>query len=139
VAKLKEVVHCWKIDVDNVDDDDPRGIQIKESEGEHTLKGKATDMAAPNYNSSIKTKKHNIGTEEAPKMAIIGDYWDKEIVTQVVDLLKEYEDLFPRSFSEMKGIAGLLGAMKIQLKPDAKPVKTRPYRLNLKYKEKVCK
>jgi hypothetical protein len=29
--------------------------------------------------------------------------------------------------------------MKIQLKPDAKSVKRRPYRLNTKYKEKVCK
>jgi hypothetical protein len=46
--------------------------------------------------------------EETPKMAIIGDYWDQEIVTQVVDLLKEYEDLFPRSFLEMKGIVGSL-------------------------------
>jgi hypothetical protein len=52
-------------------------------------------MATPDYNGLIKTKKHNIGTEEAPKMAIIGDYWDKETITQVVDLLKEYEDLFP--------------------------------------------
>ena len=42
------------------------------------------------YNGPIKTKRHNIGTEEAPKMAIIDDYWDKEIVTQVVNLLKEY-------------------------------------------------
>jgi hypothetical protein len=40
VEKLKEAVHCWKIDVDNIDDDDPHDIQIKESEGEHALKGK---------------------------------------------------------------------------------------------------
>jgi hypothetical protein len=39
----------------------------------------------------------------------------------------------------MKGITGSLSAMKIQLKPDAKPVKRRPYRLNPKYKEKVRK
>jgi hypothetical protein len=37
----------------------------------------------------------------------------------------------------MKGIAGELGEMKIPLKPDAKPVIQRPYRLNMKYKEKV--
>jgi hypothetical protein len=42
-------------------------------------------------------------------------------------------------FSEMKGIAGSLGAMKIQLKLDAKLVKRRPYHLNPKYKEKVHK
>jgi len=72
-------------------------------------------------------------------MAIIGYYWDKERVTQVVYLLKEYEDLFPQIFSKMKGITGSLGAMNIQLKPDAKLVKRRPYQLNPKYKEKVCK
>lgn len=70
-------------------------------------------------------------------MATIGDYWDEETISQVVDLLKEYQDVFPTSFSEMKGIAGELGEMHIQLKPDAKPMEKRPYRLNPKYKEKV--
>jgi len=37
----------------------------------------------------------------------------------------------------MKGIVGDLGVMKIPLKPDAKPCKQRPYRMNPKYKEKV--
>jgi hypothetical protein len=34
----------------------------------------------------------------------------------------------------MKGIKGPMGEMKIPLKPDARPVKKRPYRLNPKYK-----
>ena len=37
----------------------------------------------------------------------------------------------------MKGIIGDIGVIKIHLKPDAKPVKHRPYRMNPKYKEKV--
>ena len=36
----------------------------------------------------------------------------------------------------MKGILGDIGVIKIPLKPDAKPVKQRPYRLNPKYKQK---
>jgi hypothetical protein len=56
---------------------------------------------------------------------------------KIADLLCEYQDLFPTTFSEMKGIAGELGEMKIPLKPDAKPVRQIPYRLNWKYKEKV--
>lgn len=28
-------------------------------------------------------------------MATVGDYWYEEIVSQVVDLLKKYEDIFP--------------------------------------------
>jgi hypothetical protein len=139
VEELKEAVHCWKIDVDNIDDDDLHDIHIKESEGECALKGKAVEMVAPYYNGLKKTKKHIIDTKEAPKMAIIGDYWDNEMVTQVVYLLKEYEDLFPQRFSKMKGISRSLGAMKIQLQPNSKPVKRRPYWLNPMYKEKVHK
>jgi hypothetical protein len=37
----------------------------------------------------------------------------------------------------MKGIAIFLRAMKIQLKPDAKLIKRRPYHMNPIYKEKV--
>jgi hypothetical protein len=37
----------------------------------------------------------------------------------------------------MKDIKGPMGEMRIPLKPYVKPVKKRPYRLNLKYKEKV--
>ena len=37
----------------------------------------------------------------------------------------------------MKGILGDLGEMKILLKPDAKMVQQRPYRLNPRYKDHV--
>jgi hypothetical protein len=37
----------------------------------------------------------------------------------------------------MKGIKGPMGEMNIPLKLDAKTIKQRPYRLNLKYKQKV--
>ena len=59
------------------------------------------------------------------------------MVSKVIELLHEYQDLFSMKFSEMKGILGDIGVIKIPLKPDAKPVKQRPYRLNPKYKEKV--
>jgi hypothetical protein len=37
----------------------------------------------------------------------------------------------------MKGIGGELGEMNIMLKQDAKLVGQRPYKLNLKHKEKL--
>jgi hypothetical protein len=40
-------------------------------------------------------------------------------------------------FSEMKGIDEELGEMNIPLKPGAKSVRQRLYRINLKHKEKV--
>lgn len=59
------------------------------------------------------------------------------MVDKAVELLHEYQDLFPTKITVLKGILGDLGMMKITLKPDAKPIKKHPYRLNLKYKEKV--
>ena len=38
----------------------------------------------------LKLREVNIGTEEQPKLAKIGDYWDDEIVGKVVELLTEY-------------------------------------------------
>jgi len=52
-------------------------------------------------------------------------------------LLHKYNDLFPTTFIEMKGIAGELGEMKIPLRPEVRSIKQRPYRLNPIYKKKV--
>ena len=69
---------------------------------------------------------------------MLGDYWDDATVDKVVELLREYQDFFPTKITDLKGIVGNLGMMKITLKPDARPIKKRPYHLNPKYKEKVC-
>ena len=73
------------------------------------------------------------------KIASIGNYWDDRTIGQVVDLLQEYQDLFPTKFEDMKSILGDLGVMRIPLKEGAKLVKQRPYQLNPKYKEKARK
>ena len=52
-------------------------------------------------------------------------------------LFHDFQDLFSTKFSEMKGILGYLGEMKISLKLDVKPVRQRPYCLNIGYKEWV--
>jgi hypothetical protein len=58
----------------------------------------------------------NIENEEHPKIASIGDYWDEKTMTEIWDLLQEYEDLFPKIFSELKGIKGDLGEMRMVFK-----------------------
>ena len=71
----------------------------------------------------LKINKVNIGPPENPKFTNIGDYWDEETVAKIMDLPHEFQDLFPTNFSEMKGIVGDMGEMKIPLKPDIKLVK----------------
>ena len=51
--------------------------------------------------------------------------------------MREYNDLFPTNFIEMKGIIGELGEMNIPLKLEARSIRHIPYRLNPIYKYKV--
>jgi hypothetical protein len=66
-------------------------------------------MKSKVFVAPIKVKKVNIGTNDNPKMASIGDYWDEKIIERITDLLCEYSDLFPMTFTDMKCIAGELG------------------------------
>ena len=97
-----------------MEDEDPRNINILESEGTRDVDG--PKLQIPAIAEPIKIKQINIGTETEPKFASIGDYWNDETVGQITDLLHDYPDLFPTKFTEMKGIVRDLGVMRILLK-----------------------
>ena len=107
------------------DEDDLHNIQITYIEGEREVEGPYLESKV--FVAPIKVKKFNIGTNDNPKMESIGDNWDEKIVERVTELLREYSDLFPTTFTHMKGIVGEIGEMKIHLKPKARPVRKRPY------------
>jgi hypothetical protein len=131
---VKELLSCYQVHEEALDEDDTRDIHIGEFEGEREVEGPPLESKV--ISMPIKIKKVNIGTAEQPKMASIGDYWDEQTLESITELLREYNDLFPTTFIEMKGIDGELGEMKIPLRPDARPIKQRPYRLDPIYKQK---
>jgi hypothetical protein len=47
----------------------------------------------------IKENTVNISIAEHPKMASIGDYWDDPTVESITELLHEYNELFPTTFT----------------------------------------
>jgi hypothetical protein len=65
-------------------------------------------LASKVFSAPIKVKKVNIGTNDNPKVASIGDYWDEHTIERITELLCEYSDIFPTTFIEMKGIVGEL-------------------------------
>jgi hypothetical protein len=133
---VRQLLPCYHVtEEEDPTEDNPRDINIPEVEGEREVEG--PKLESEYYAAPLKIKKVNIGTTENPKIASIGDYWDNQTVERITELLREYNDLFPTTFSEMKGLVGELGEMKIPLKPDARPIRQRPYRLNPIYKEKV--
>ena len=56
-----------------------------------------------------------------------------------MNLLKEFQDVFARDYKDLKVLIHEMGEMKIDIKPDVRPVNKRPYKLALKYKEIVKK
>jgi hypothetical protein len=132
-APLQKLWGFYNINVD--DDDDPKKIHIIETKGQRDVEGPGAEL--PFIGQPIKIKKVNIGIEETPKLANVGDYWDAATIDKITELLHEYQDLFPTKFNDMKGIKGPMGEMRIPLRPCVKPSKQIPYRLNLKNKEKV--
>ena len=87
--------------------------------------------------AKIKIKEVNIADEGEPKMARIGDYWLDQQTIEIVDLLKEYQDVFARYYKDLKGVVEEIGEIKIDLLPEASPIKKMPYKLAHKYKETV--
>ena len=72
-------------------------------------------------------------------MANIGDYWSEGQTTEIVNLLKEFQDVFARDYKYLRQLVHEMGEMKIDTKPDVRPKKKRPYKLAYKYKEIVKK
>jgi hypothetical protein len=124
---------CYNINAD--EDNDLRKVNIIETQGHKNVEEPRVDL--PFIGQPIKIKKFNIGTKETLKLSSVKDYWDVATIDKITELLNEYQDLFPTKFTYMKEIKGPMGEMRIPLKLDANPVKKIPYRLNLKYKEKV--
>jgi hypothetical protein len=130
---LQKLQGCYIINAD--EDDDPRKVKNIETKGQRDMEGPRIEL--PFIGKPIKIKKINIGTEQTLKLENVGDYWDASTIDKIIELLHEYNDLFPTKFTDMKGIKGPVGKMRIPLKPYARPIKQRPYKLNPKYKEKV--
>jgi hypothetical protein len=132
---IHKLLECYNVTKEEHEEEDPGNVQIPETEGARAVEW--LELAYAAYTQPIKIKKVNIGILENPKFVQICDYWNDETVEKVAELLREYHDLFPTTFSKMKGIAGDLGEMNIPLKLGAKPIRQRPYRLNPSYKGKV--
>jgi hypothetical protein len=96
-------------------------VKITETEGQRDIQGPRVEL--PFIRQPIKIKNVNIGIEQTPKLANVGDYWDASTIYKITKLLHEYHDLFPTNFTNMKGIKGPMGEMRIPLKPYIRPVK----------------
>lgn len=85
----------------------------------------------------------NLGTEEDKKEVKIGASLEATVKRRVIELLKEYADVFAWSYQDMPGLDPRIVEHRLPLKPECPPVKqklrrTRPD-MALKIKEEVQK
>ena len=86
---------CYNLDGEP--NDDPTNLNIPESEGMREVEG--SGISSEQLLKPLRIKKVNIGSPENPKFANIGDNWDEETIEKIIDLLHEFDDLFPTNFS----------------------------------------
>ena len=89
--------------------------------------GPINEAKAPEWlDAKVKTRKFDISNDDRPKMAKIGDYWSEEKTIEIVNLLKNFQDVFSQDYIDIKGLVHEMGEMKIDTKPNVRPVKKRP-------------
>jgi hypothetical protein len=84
-------------------------------------------------------KEINLGITEDPKMVRIGKELDPTYEEQVIEILRNYKDVFTWTYEDMKGIPTRICQHKIKLKPSTKPIKRSRYRMNPIYTANVIK
>ena len=80
-------MECYNV-TGEPDDDEPLDIHIPMSEGTCAVEG--FGISSNQFFNPLKTNKVNIGLLENPKFANIGDYWDDETISKIIELLHEY-------------------------------------------------
>ncbi|WJX45728.1 hypothetical protein P8452_32589 [Trifolium repens] len=85
----------------------------------------------------------NLGTDEEKREIKIGALLEASIKERVIDLLKEYVDIFAWSYQDMPGLDPEIVEHRLPLKPECPPVKQKLRRshpdMALKIKEEVQK
>ena len=93
---MQSIMECYNMAGELGDDDELWNINIPETEGSRDVA--APDVPTDPMSQPLKIQKVNIGTEENPKFASVGDYWDEKTMARITNLLHEFQYLFPTKF-----------------------------------------
>jgi hypothetical protein len=94
---IYELLKCYNVAKEEYDEEDTRNVQMPKTKGEQAIEG--LDIESITYTQPINTWKVKLWMIENPKFAQIRNYWSEETVEKIVELLREYHDLFPMNFS----------------------------------------
>ena len=93
---MQSIMECYNMFGEPEYDDELRNINILKTEGSRDVT--APDVPIDPMSRSLKIRKVNIGTEENPKFASVGDCWNEDTIAKITNLLHEFQYLFPTKF-----------------------------------------
>ncbi len=91
-TQLCHILECYNV-IDEEEDEDPRNINIPET-GHCEVQG--LQIENPYIIAPLKSIQVNIRIEAELRLVMLGDQWYDATVDKVVELLCEYQDLFPQ-------------------------------------------
>ena len=71
------------------------------------------------------TKLVNLGTDEEKKEVKIGSSLDPSAKKEIVDLLREYVDIFAWSYQDMPGLSTEIVEHQLPMRPECKPIQQK--------------
>ena len=85
----------------------------------------------------------NLGTDDEKKEVKVGSSLDPSAKKEIIDLLREYVDIFAWSYRDMQGLSTEIVEHQLPMRPECKPVQQKLRRVKpemlLKIKEEVKK
>ena len=81
----------------------------------------------------------NLGTEEQVREVKIGAALEDSVKSRLIDLLREYSDIFAWSYEDMPGLDTDIVVHRLPLKEDSPPVKQKLRRTRPDMSEKIKK
>src|ERR1051325_1071048 len=79
----------------------------------------------------------NLGSEEDKKEVNIGALLDSNVKGKLIDLLKEYVDVFAWSYQDMPGLDTSIVEHHLPLRPECPPVKQKLRRVHPEMADKI--
>ena len=68
------------------------------------------------------TKLINLGTDDEKKEVKIGSSLESSVKKEIIDLLKEYTDIFAWSYQDMLGLSMEIVEYQLPMRPECRPV-----------------
>ena len=85
---IQSMMTSYNLSGEPEDDDELRNVNIPESEGSRGVA--SPDIPTDLMNQPLRIRKVNIGSTETSKFSNVGDYWGKEMMVKITNLLHEF-------------------------------------------------